>query len=76
MKSQQRLDHSPVATLCQMLERHPGSLAEYAPLLSKKVRDRVVFILDPQAPLAARLLDSVGPVRKATRRPLQAAGWG
>jgi hypothetical protein len=59
-----------------MLERHLGSLAEDAPFLSQKIRDRALPILDPYAPLPARLLDRLEPVRQASQRPLHTARRG
>src|SRR5262249_14163534 len=76
MKGQQRLAHSPVLPLCQMLERDLSSLAEETPLLNQKIRDRTVPILDPHAPLLAGLVNCVGPARKATRRPFHTARRG
>src|SRR5262245_43231134 len=75
MKCQQRLAHSPVATLCQMLDQHSASLFEDTPLLNQKVRSRTRTILDPSAPPPGRVNDGVGPIGKAPRRPFHATGW-
>src|SRR5215469_1189144 len=75
MKRQQRFAHSRIESLRQMLERHLLSLAEDVPLLSQKTRERALPILDPEAPLLARLLDRLGPIGEASRRPRETAAW-
>src|SRR5215469_8499709 len=75
MQRQQRFAHSRIESLCQMLERHLLSFAQDAPLLSQKSREAVLPIFDPAAPLPARLLDRLGPIGEASRRPLETVAW-
>src|SRR6516164_10243735 len=75
MKRQQRFAHSRIESLRQMLDRHLLSLAQDDPLLSQKTRERALPILDPVAPLPARLLDRLGPIGEASRRPLETVTW-
>jgi hypothetical protein len=66
MKCQQRLTHAPVAAVGQIFERHLNVLAKDAPLLTEEIGDRgTLAVLDPTAPIPARVLDCLGPVGEA-----------
>ena len=76
MKCQQCLTHPPVAAVGQIFERHLNVLAKDAPLLTEEIGDRgALAVLDPTAPISARVLDCLGPIGQAIGRPCRVAGW-
>ena len=76
MQGQQRLAHAPVVSVCKLLERHVGPLTESAPLLDQEIGNGPPPVLHPGAPAPGRLLDRVGPVWNAMRRPCAERGEG
>jgi hypothetical protein len=59
----------------QIFERHLHVLAKDAPLLTEEIRDHgTLAVLDPTAPISARVVDFLGPVGEAIGRPCRVAG--